>query len=500
MRTALALGLGLGLAPLEGAGVPEGNGFIGMNFNSLEYAWGQAPGSSLTAMAHSNRMRIARIPTAHERWVWGTGLGGALNAGYVSTIRTLVTSLRSEGYWALLELHNNGRFDPEYSAPEGTPPGNYDRGIAGWDPASYVLGSADYPLADLTDLWGRISAEFSGEVDAYGIMNEPHDLIGLNQIDNGNSFTGDNWYTANGAVLTPNAGTDPYGGNNAWSMTSGSGYGFIGRAITIPNAQKTSAIWVRTLAGTAPFSLSKDYDFASAHTATTAWQKLPYTFTGGANGVEFSLNSPPETPRTVLIYMAQLNDGPDALDIGGSSTWELAAQAAADAIRANDTDAYLVVNGDAFGNAATYTDNNSALDVQDAQDKIIYDVHHYLDGPGTYSTDFDTLGITDTTGAEQAAEVIAFMESQGFRFIVGETGIPLDEPRYLTPFANMIDAYQASPNCVGIVYWNVLAHQAGDPEWFPNPGGVSIQPIQEDQSRFDLLKSKAKSDAFAVTA
>lgn len=97
-------------------------------------------------------------------------------------------------------------------------------------------------------------------------------------------------------------------------------------------------------------------------------------------------------------------------------------QAAIDAIRAaNATSQYIFVEGNAWSGAWTWVEsgNGEALvDLSDPEDKIIYEMHQYLDEDGSGTHDECVSG---TIGSERVKEATQWLRDNGKKGIIGET-------------------------------------------------------------------------------
>ena len=89
--------------------------------------------------------------------------GGPLDPNELARLRATVDASAAAGLSVILDLHNYGA----YQTLDGRQP----------------IGSPGVPISAFTDLWSRISREFSSNpsVVGYGLMNEPHDVGGPRQ-------------------------------------------------------------------------------------------------------------------------------------------------------------------------------------------------------------------------------------------------------------------------------------------------------------------------------
>jgi len=477
--------------------IPFGNSFVGVNLTGPEYAWGTTASDDDLSYLASKRVNFVRIPTAWERWQ--PTLNVALNAPYVALISDLVSRAAAKGMGSIIDVHNYGRYDPNFDPPGGSPSGTYNHGAAGTAGSSYVLGSANLTQAHLADLWGKIAAVFKGTVAGYGLMNEPHDLVSVNLISNPNAFTGSGWFTTNGGALTPNVAASHYGPNDAWQFTSG-GFSELARAITIPaDGTYTIGIWARTTSGTQPLYGHYDFSTLSAQkNVTTTWQLFTYTFTAtaGSRNVSWLLNA--GAGATILVSDFGLQAGSAYTELNRATTWQNAAQAAVTAIRAVDTATPILVCGDNYGRAGDWASDNGALSVTDAANKLIYEAHLYFDefGGGSYAKTYDAQGALPTIGATRAAAFIDWLTTHGFKGFIGEVGYPGNDPRWGTVMENAIDVLEAAS--IPICYWEYATKQQSDPSFWPPADPILIGSGDASQARADLLKTHAKKGPFAL--
>jgi hypothetical protein len=64
------------------------------------------------------------------------------------------------------------------------------------------------------------------------------------------------WFVTNGSVATSAQFTSPDGTNNGWNVTSGTGFGAQGQALTVAAVPYTPSIWAYQRTGTPPLQLS----------------------------------------------------------------------------------------------------------------------------------------------------------------------------------------------------------------------------------------------------
>ncbi|RCS49453.1 glycoside hydrolase family 5 protein [Bremerella cremea] len=183
--TATTLGLwSLGQPVLAGGGhdVPPldvGVNLAGPEFGTHSPQFSQAnPGTLGRDYTFNSRQTVQyfydhgvksfRIPIAWERLQ--PQLQGELDVVYFGGLQKLLSWITDVGGNAILDLHNYGRYR---LSVDGRPL----EVVLGEKQGGKVLLSVD----DLADVWRRIAQQLRGHysIAAYGIMNEPHDLQGL---------------------------------------------------------------------------------------------------------------------------------------------------------------------------------------------------------------------------------------------------------------------------------------------------------------------------------
>lgn len=157
--------VGVNLAGAEfGMELPD---FSNQNFGELHH---QYTFNSLTTVRYfaERGVRTFRIPIAWER-IQPT-LGQDLNADYLSNLSLLLTWIHECQAEAIIDLHNYCRYRIEHH-------GQIVEALMGHSYDGKNLLTVDH----LCDVWIRLSKHLADrpEVLAYGIMNEPHDLKGL---------------------------------------------------------------------------------------------------------------------------------------------------------------------------------------------------------------------------------------------------------------------------------------------------------------------------------
>ena len=135
-------------------------------------------------------------------------------------------------------------------------------------------------------------------------------------------------------------------------------------------------------------------------------------------------------------------------------TWFTAAQAAVNGIRSVDTATTIYVEGDCWAGAHSWASCNAGLKISDPSNNFIFEAHQYFDADssGTYTNSYDADGVTPTTGVDRISGFVAWLKANNARGMIGEYGIPNDDPRWLVTLDNMLSYMQS--NCLGGTYWS----------------------------------------------
>ncbi|OJJ99200.1 hypothetical protein ASPACDRAFT_60999 [Aspergillus aculeatus ATCC 16872] len=128
-------------------------------------------------------------------------------------------------------------------------------------------------------------------------------------------------------------------------------------------------------------------------------------------------------------------------------------QAAINAIRAaGATSQYIFVEGNSYSGAWTWTTYNTNLvNLTDPSDKIIYEMHQYLDSDGS-GTSADC--VSTTIGAERVAAATTWLRQNGKRAVLGEFAGGANS-QCLTAVKGMLDALSAASDVwLGALWWS----------------------------------------------
>lgn len=204
---------------------------------------------------------------------------------------------------------------------------------------------------------------------------------------------------------------------------------------------------------------------ADAAKLADVWQQLAHEFRGHPAMMGYELMNEPH----------DLPNGPDG--------WADLAQAAADAIRSQDTQAWLLVPGYGWQGAWTWPQNNATLDVNDSAGHLLYAAHQYFDrdGSGSYGQAYDADGASPTIGADRLRPFQDWLAARGARGMLTEYGVPGSDARWLTVLDRFLSALDADPRILGGTYW------AAGPWWGSYPLSVESSNGQ-DRPQISVLE------------
>lgn len=146
---------------------------------------------------------------------------------------------------------------------------------------------------------------------------------------------------------------------------------------------------------------------------------------------------------------------------GTGGLWPAAAQAAADGIRDVDSNNWIIVGGESYSSASAWRDVNPNLDVNDPQDKVMYEAHVYFDtswpaGDGSYGS-YGSENPAVDRGVRLMNPFILWLQEKGYRGFVGEYGVPKNDIRW-NPLLDEFMSHITSHGLSG-TYW------AGGENW-----------------------------------
>lgn len=125
-------------------------------------------------------------------------------------------------------------------------------------------------------------------------------------------------------------------------------------------------------------------------------------------------------------------------DTGGR--WPATAQAATTAIRQVDHVHTIIVEGENYAAASTWTTYNETLSIVDPENNLVYSAHEYFDADasGAYNGTYDTNGGYPALGVDRAIPFVDWLQRHGFRGYFGEYGVPNDDARWLVVLNNFL--------------------------------------------------------------
>lgn len=485
-----------------------GNGYIGASFSGLEYAFiHDKPPSSLITYAKSNGVSLARVPVTQMKLQ--PTLGGALDQSEMDKVLAFGAALWAKGIAWYVDLHDYAHYDTEFDPPEGSPEGVYDHGGPG---QGLAMGDPDYPISTFRTFFGLVAEQCVEAPGCVGIVvnNEPINMVSPNLIGDFNNFLdGQYWFQAD-TTVTRNAVVGPHGDMDGSIVHSTAAFGSFGwgnaGAVIESGDTHNYAIWARRHLGqAATFTAALGSDW-NPTTLTDTWQLLGFvhTGTGAEDAIRWFIQ---EDNTSVEVAYAQLTEGSELVDQSTApAMYVQLMQAAADeldeVVGETNPFALIVHNTDYSG---MYSWLAHTFEVTRANGPIWYGVHDYPgDTSGDYTGDtWAALSVNLPVQATVRSNLIDYFEANNLLFIVDEINVPGNNANaadWNGALEDIIDQYQASPNCVGIVAWNVVTQQEGPAhDWFSLPDGansVSMNPDDADQSKIETWRSKAKVGPF----
>lgn len=142
----------------------------------------------------------------------------------------------------------------------------------------------------------------------------------------------------------------------------------------------------------------------------------------------------------------------------------------------------IYVKGDGWSNSTNWLAENPVPFVTDPSNRIVYEAHIYFDDDysGRYKT---SIGSTDLAAraTERLKPFLTWLTTHHQRGVIGEIGVPQDDPRWLLALDKFLDMTDAA--CV---------------DWFMWAGGgwregyeLSLEPINgQDRPQIKLLRSR----------
>lgn len=141
-----------------------------------------------------------------------------------------------------------------------------------------------------------------------------------------------------------------------------------------------------------------------------------------------------------------------------ATTWFNAAQAVIDAIREEDSQKWILVEGRNWSRAWGWTkDGNDILkNLVDPDDRLIFSAHSYWDKTtGSYSSSYAALARTPNSGVDHVTPFVEWCNLNGVNGHVGEYGIPWTDTNYIAEWNVVLDNFLSviHANNIGGTYW-----------------------------------------------
>lgn len=154
----------------------------------------------------------------------------------------------------------------------------------------------------------------------------------------------------------------------------------------------------------------------------------------------------------------------------GDAGWAALAQAGTDAIRREDSKAWVLVPGYGWQTARFWPENNASLNVTDPTGRLLYAAHQYFDSDysGSYSKSYDADGAYQGIGVDRIKPFLDWLGQRNARGIFTEYGVPDTDPRWLTVLDQFLGELRSNPAIAGGTYW------AAGPWWGSYP--LSVEP------------------------
>ncbi len=168
--------------------------------------------------------------------------------------------------------------------------------------------------------------------------------------------------------------------------------------------------------------------------------------------------------ETAIYAFSLMNEPHDT-----NGTWPATAQAGLDGVRNSDMTHPVLVPGDGWSGAWTWTQNNAGLLLKDPANNLLYEAHQYFDrdGSGTYAESYDSSGAYPMIGADRVQPFIDWLKTNQARGILTEYGVPNNDPRWQVVLDNFLTRLDAAG--IGGTYW------AGGPWW--GDYALSSEPV-----------------------
>lgn len=187
------------------------------------------------------------------------------------------------------------------------------------------------------------------------------------------------------------------------------------------------------------------------------------------------------------IYGYGLMNEPQGLPEG--ITWLRIAQTAIDSIRMADTVTPIVVGGYHWSSSRRWqrlSDNLKNLD--DPSKNLIFEAHCYFDydGSGTYKFSYEEEEGSPQCGINAVKPFVEWLRKNNLRGLVGEYGIPDNDPRWEKTLDNFLRYLQK--NGVNAIYWASGPWWGDDVMTIPTYRGGDEKPQVKIISKYKTTK------------
>lgn len=172
-------------------------------------------------------------------------------------------------------------------------------------------------------------------------------------------------------------------------------------------------------------------------------------------------------------------------DLPHDVEWKDMAQEAINAIRTVDSRTPVIVGGNHWSSARRWMQKSKHLKtLHDPADKIIFEAHCYFDadGSGTYKHSYEKEKGSPQKGVKLVKPFVKWLKKNNLRGLIGEYGIPDDDPRWSVTMDNFLD--YLSTNGIPATYW------ASGPWW--SDGAVMAIPTYNGGKEFPQVTIMSK--------
>jgi len=118
--------------------------------------------------------------------------------------------------------------------------------------------------------------------------------------------------------------------------------------------------------------------------------------------------------------------------------------------------------------------STALLKVQDPLNKVVFDIHHYMDenASGAYPNGYVAAGVDHVAPIKRVTE---WAEKNNKKLFLGEIGVP-NTASSKAPLTAVLDVVKSSPAWEGFAYWQAGPWNANDP--------LTIEPVVDGQGRY----------------